>query len=237
MGAGFGICQINLHPFDRKQIESACSKIVASYSTTSKDFIRGLHTELHIRELLNDFAGVQAWRTPDGSYADCTLKWDLIVEVKNNFYVLQIKSSQEGAIKFIDKHGDKYRHTSPTVVWAEYNYPYDDVQLKNALSELFGGLSLSCLAIARQIAWTIMISEALRKAKAAVKTNIQTKQQIEHQQQKIEEEKILLADPTIALAYQQFRMKLREQARVVKAHNKEVSEAYYQKLAEESVFF
>ena len=229
---GFGIYQINdLYPVPKKQIVKACSKIVANYSNTSANYRKGLRNELYVRYCLNKLEGVTAWRTPDGSYADCILKWDLVVKVEDSFYVLQIKSSEEGAMRFIEQ----YEEQCPTIVWIEDAGPCDENELINALSKLFGRTSVKLKAetIAAQICWNIRVVRAVR---GAINPSSKTTQMIEDEQIQIQEEERLLSDPLIADIYKKIEAQLKEKARVFNSSDKNVTQAYYQKLADESVF-
>ncbi|MDZ8264401.1 hypothetical protein, partial [Nostoc sp. ChiQUE01b] len=65
--------------------------------------------------------GVNVWTTGENSIADVNFKWDLIINVNNQCYPLQIKSNYETAIEAYEKYVERWEQAKipflPVIFW------------------------------------------------------------------------------------------------------------------------
>jgi hypothetical protein len=93
----------------------------STYSYDTQEHTIGNQSIKRIMLALEFLQGVSAWTTGENSIADVKFKWDLVVNVNNRCYPLQIKSNSETATEAYEKYVELWEQAEipffPVIFW------------------------------------------------------------------------------------------------------------------------
>lgn len=120
----FGFCGADkLYPVSKKRLDYWSTEYSSSstYSYDTQEHKIGDQSVKRIMLALEFLQGVSAWTTGENSLADVNLKWDLIINVNNQCYPLQIKSNYETAMEAYEKYVEQWEQAKipfpPVIFW------------------------------------------------------------------------------------------------------------------------